>query len=192
MRFFLLLLLTLQLSSCRWFTGAGTTFFAWTNIKVPDGTPTFQQGFKDGCSTVLYARGNVYYRTRYSYRYDPKMIGNPEYRFGHSRGYTWCFQHMLQGQTGSQSSADKWLSQYGKQPMFDMAPADLGKAWGGMFDGLKAPGNPVASANPQGTDSGLDILQKGISGGEAGAGGTVFGGHPLWAGESSIKFMGIW
>lgn len=181
----LLLIIVLQLTGCKWFTDAGTPYFFGTNFEVPEGTPTFQQGFKDGCSTVLYARGNVFYRTRYGYRYDPKMIGNPEYRFGHSRGYTWCFQHMLQGTTGASKSPDRYIMPYGASA-FDMSAGNVNDAWGGFWGGLSS---PVGSSSV-GLDSSLSILQQGIAGGTAGAGGTVFGGNPLWAGGSSGQFFG--
>lgn len=183
MKKILLLVLLLSLGGCKWFTGMGTTYFAGTGFKIPEGTPVFQKGYKDGCSTVLYARGNVWYRTRYGYRYDPKLIGNPEYRFGHARGYTWCFQHILQGTTGGSRSSDRWLFQYGYDSTFNAG--NINNAWGGFFGGATSP----LGASGVGWDSSFDILQKGISGGVAGDGQNAFG-NPLWYGGSSGQFFG--
>jgi hypothetical protein len=181
----LFIIFLLPLPACKWATGAGTPFFKWSNINIPEGTPTFQQGFKDGCSTVLYARGNEWYRTRYSYRYDPKLIGNPEYRFGHSRGYTYCFQSII-GPLPL-ASFDRYISPYGNNPVFEMSVADgaINKAWGGFF---ATPGESVlgGSATP-GTDGGFDAM-FGLWGG--GGSGSVFGAHPLWAGGSKNQIFG--
>lgn len=168
----------LQLGACKWFTGAGTPYFSWSNFKVPDGTPAFQQGYKDGCSTVLYARGNIWYRTRYGYRYDPKMIGNPEYRFGHSRGYTWCFQQVLSGTGGPVGSWDKYIQPYGYDSTFTVPTDGVSKAWGDFFQGGVASPIPSASLN-----SIFDDLSGGSSGG-------AFSAHPIWAGHSKGQIFG--
>ncbi len=175
----LLLFLLIQVFGCKWITNSGTPYFEWTNFKIPQGTPAFQAGYKDGCSTVLYARGNVYYRTRYSYRYDPKMIGNSEYRFGHSRGYTWCFQQVVAGTSGPVGSFDKYLNPGGYDPTFNAG--NINDAWGGMFGGgLDAP----IKANPA---NGFDAMFDVWSGG---SGGGVFSANPLWAGGSKGQFFG--
>jgi hypothetical protein len=175
----LLLFLLVQVFGCKWFTSIGAPYFEWTNFKVPQGTPAFQAGYKDGCSTVLYSRGNVYYRTRYSYRYDPKMIGNPEYRFGHSKGYTWCFQQVIAGTSGPVGSFDKYLNPGGYDRTFDAG--NINDAWGGLFGtGLDAP----IKANPA---NGFNAMFDVWSGGE---GGGVFSANPLWAGGSKGQFFG--
>jgi hypothetical protein len=74
--------------------------------------------------------------------------------------------------------------------MFDTSPNDINNAFDGMFDGISAPIN--TNSTPGGLNAIFDVYQKGISGGEAGAGGSVFGSNPLWSGEKGVGFMGIW
>ncbi|MBM3579341.1 MAG: hypothetical protein FJX34_01030 [Alphaproteobacteria bacterium] len=164
--------------------------FPFTGFKVPPGTAAFQSGYKDGCGGVLYARGNVLYRTRYDFHYDPKMIGNPDYKFGYSRGWSWCFQQVIQPTTGVSRSPDRYLLPYGQPQPFDTSPSNINNAWGGFFaTGLEAPGNSTSTAG--GIDGSLSILQKGIAGGSAGAGQAAFD-NPLWSGQTGVSFMGIW
>jgi hypothetical protein len=179
----LLLFFLVQIDGCKWFTNAGTPYFKWTSFKIPQGTPAFQAGYKDGCSTVLYARGNVYYRTRYSYRYDPKMIGNPEYRFGHSRGYAWCFQQVVAGTSGPVGSFDKYLNPGGYDSTF--SAGNINDAWGGMFSGTNQAGldAPIKPNPANGFDAMFDVWSGGAS-------GSVFGANPLWAGGSKGQFFG--
>ena len=184
MKVFLLIFTLFSLNGCKWFTNAGTPFFLGTGFKVPPGTPTFQKGFKDGCSSVLYSRGNVWYRTRYKYKYDPKMIGNPEYRFGHSRGYTWCFQQVIQGVSGPNASFDKAFLPYGYDSTH--SAANIGNAWGGFFAGGESVLSASTTTPGSGFNSIFDVLQKGSSG----SGATAFGTNPLWAAGSSGQFLG--
>ncbi len=179
----LVLILLSLLSSCRWFGEATTPFFSWTNFKVPPGTPVFQQGYKDGCSTVLYARGNVFYRSRYSYKFDPKMIGNTEYRFGHSRGYSFCFQHVLASTSGPVGSFDKYLSPQGYDKTYNAG--NINDTWDGALanDGVFS-GSVTTPGN--GLNGIFDVLQKGGSGETRG----VFDSNPLWAGGSKGQYFG--
>lgn len=171
-----LILFLIQLTSCQWFSTIGSPFYTMTNFKIPDGTPAFQQGFKDGCSTSTYARSNVLYRSRYGYRYDPKMIGNAEYRFGHSRGYTWCFQQSIAGATGALGSWDRYLHPYGYDTTF--SSGDINSAWGGFFKGSGS------LAQPAGGDVG------GFMGTLTNSSGSVMNSNPLWAGGSSGQIFG--
>ncbi len=164
------------------------TFLPFTNFKVPPGTKAFQAGYKDGCSSVLYARGNVFYRSRYDYRYDVKMSGNTEYKFGYSKGWGWCFVHIVGiSPDNTLGPPDGSLSPYGRQPMFDMSPNNVNNAWGGFFKGgLYAPIDPSASTSG-GLDASFSVLQEGVYG------GTTFGANPLWSsGNEGVGFMGIW
>ncbi len=183
----LIILLSYSLSACRWITGASTPFYSWTNFKVPEGTPVFQAGFKDGCSSILYARGNDFYRSRYSYRYDPTMIGNTEYRFGFQRGNSWCFQTILAVQTGPRGGGlGKFLFVYGNDSWgFDASPGSINTT--GLFGGNVS--NPISSDNS--INGFFDVLQKGTdAGGVGGVGYTTFGANPLWSGGSSGQFLG--
>ncbi len=180
------------MTGCKWFSSAGTTYYAWTNFKVPEGTPVFQQGFKDGCSTVLYARGNDFYHTRYKYKYDPTLIGNTEYRFGHQRGYTWCFQTVLSAVSGPNGAPDKFLFVYGNESWgFDASPGDINNS--GLFGGQGGDSafNSSLTTPGSGVNAMFDVFQKGTdSTGVGGVGGTVFGTNPLWSGGSSGQFLG--
>jgi hypothetical protein len=100
-------------TSCQYFKSASTPYFMFTNFKVPDGSPNFQEGYRDGCSTVLYARGTVFYRNRYGFKFNPNKINDPEYNFGHQRGYSWCFQHGVQGNTGPKTPITRAIDPYG-------------------------------------------------------------------------------
>jgi hypothetical protein len=170
-----LILLISGLGSCKWFTSAGSPTFAWTNIKVPEGTPVFKQGFKDGCSSSTYARGNSIYRMRYGFKFDPKLISNSEYRFGHQRGYTFCFLYMLQGDSG-RGSFDLYLFPQGNSDTW--TAKDINSAWGGFFDGLSAPIQPGGG--------GIDGIFSDLTAGGQGA----LSGNPLWAGGSHGQFFG--
>ena len=194
MRFLFLILIAASFVSCKMFSIPGKiVFLPFTNFKVPPGTPIFQSGYKDGCSSVLYARGNMFYRSRYEYRYDPNMIGNAEYKFGYSKGWGWCFSNVV-GISPSGApigSVTDFVSPYGRSPTFDMSPNDINNAWGGMFgSGLSSPID--SNSTPGGLNAIFDIYQYGISGGQAGAGQSAFGGNPLWSGERGVGFMGIW
>jgi hypothetical protein len=177
-KFLIFILLILNLNSCKWISDAGTPFYSMTGIKVPPGTPSFQKGFRDGCETVTYARGNPLYRTFYKgYRFDPKMVGNSEYRFGHSRGVSFCFMQVI---SNVHSSADNYLNYYDPT----MAAQDYNTVGDGLFDGgvfsqsLTTPGN--------GIDGIFDVLQKG----GGGTTGSAFTSNPLWAGGSVGQFFG--
>lgn len=188
---FLLALLSQAIIGCRWITSAGTPFFYGTNFKVPDGTPTFQKGFRDGCSTLLSARGNDFYRSRYSYRYDPSLIGNTEYRFGHQRGYSFCFQST----TGPMNigSFDKFLFPHGNNAFINGAVGSINNS--GLFG--SGPGNNSAFSTSlttpgNGLDGMFDVLQKGNDDGGVGGGGsgTAFTGNIFWASGSSGYLLG--
>jgi hypothetical protein len=102
---FLNLLLIFIVSAC------SSPFYSGTNIKVPDGTPSFKKGFVDGCSTLTYARGNLFYRMRYKNKatYNPKMIDNTEYNFGYTKGRSWCFHHVVSGKSAPKGSFMKYI-----------------------------------------------------------------------------------
>jgi hypothetical protein len=181
---FFSLIIFLELSGCKWITTATTPVLMFSNVKVPDGSPAFQKGFRAGCETTLYSRGNVWFRTRYKYNYDPKMIGNPEYRFGHSRGYSACF-HAIVG--ANQSSFDRYIAPgtpagggfgYG---VFDTKAVDIGGAWGGFFgdSGIQN----IFNMSEGGMNGNFTLLS-------GGGGKGALSDNPLWAGGSSGQFFG--
>lgn len=181
-RFFLLTFLILSCSGCKWFSNMGSVFFKWTDFKTPDGTPAFQAGWKDGCNTSSYSRGNVWYRTWHKHGYNPKMIGNPEYRFGYGRGYSWCFQNVLSGIGGPQASFDRALFPYASNAtygygVFDTKADDIGTNWGGFFGG-----NIMNSASNGSWDDIWGVVQTG--------GGKTALGTVLWEGGSQGQFFG--
>jgi len=173
----LLIIFLLDLSGCKWFGAIGRPYLSFAGFKIPDGTPAFQQGFKDGCSTSLYSRGNVLYRNRYGYRYDPKMIGNPEYRFGHSRGYTWCFQQVVTGYGGPNSSFDKIIQPHGYDDTF--SAGNINSAWGGFF---ATPAPNVINIENGGLDGVMTVFGSGAN--------SAFGANPIWAGNSKGQLFG--
>ncbi|MBM3589781.1 MAG: hypothetical protein FJX30_00175 [Alphaproteobacteria bacterium] len=177
-KIFLIIFLIITSASCQWIKDSGTPFFSMMNIKIPPGTPTFQKGFRDGCENIVYARGNPLYRAKYKgFRFDPKMIGNSEYRFGHSRGQSFCFMHVI---SNVHNSADNYLNYYDPT----MMAQNYNTVGDGLFDGgvfsqsLTTPGN--------GIDGIFDVLQKG----GGGTTGSAFSSNPFWAGGSVGQFFG--
>jgi hypothetical protein len=103
MFFLFRLIVLLTIASCNYFS----PFYSRTEIKIPKGTPSFQKGFVDGCSTITHARGNMYYRLKYDFAHDPKLIDNSEYNFGYIRGRSWCFHQLPSARSGT-------FTQYGQ------------------------------------------------------------------------------
>lgn len=167
----LLLFTFLFFSSCRFIESADTPFTMGAGFKVPAGTPVFKQGFRDGCSTLFYARGNGFYRWKHKYRYNPKMHHNPEYRLGYKRGMSYCFNTIVPGVT----SADRHLV-YNRTDD-SMLAKDYNKT-GFFSEGLGFPGQ---------TSGGLSSVLTTFWGtGE----NSVMGGNILWAGGSKGQFFG--
>jgi hypothetical protein len=149
-------------------------------MKVPKGSKAFQQGFKDGCSSVLYTRGNVYYRTKYSYRYDAKMIDNPEYRFGHGQGYNLCFTETISGvASGPSASFDRYLDPNKLQGSW-MAAVD----YNSVVPGFLGSGYALSAGTGGDVNGIFGTWTNGIQG------GTALGSDPLWSGGSSGQFFG--
>ncbi len=142
------------------------------SFKIPEGTPAFKRGYRDGCSQILYSRGNMFYRFKHRYHYDTKMNGNAEYRFGYKRGISYCFNSITPGVT----SPDRMLFQH-KDPILAM---DYNNTAGGMFDGV----DPFIPAADFG---GLDGVFKVWSGSGS---NSALSANPLWAGGSSGQFFG--
>lgn len=162
--------------------GFDSPYNKWTNFRIPEGTKDFQTGYKDGCSTAFYSRGNAFYRNRYEYRFDPKMINNQEYRFAHARGYTYCFTYIAGSANGPVSSFDRYINHHGYDATYNKA--DINDAWDGFFNKGLMGDNMLNSG--KGLDGILDVYQKG----ESGNGMTVFGGNPLWTNGSRGQFLG--
>lgn len=187
-KFLTVVLLLVGFTSCKLFSIPGkVTAFPGLDIKIPPGTTAaFQAGYKTGCSAVLYARGNVLYRTLHDYNYDPKMMGNKDYRTGYSRGWGWCFTNVigLNPGGGILGSSDQALYPHG-QTEFNTNPSNVNSAWGGFF---KTPVPDVIETG-SGLDGSVNFWQTGIGGS-----GTALGGNPLWSGQGSsgLNFMGIW
>lgn len=156
-------------------------YLSFLNYEVPNGSPNFQDAYKAGCETVLYARGNGLYRTRYhGHKFNPKMIDNPEYRFGFSRGYSYCFNFIVGGGhfgtiSGTGGSSDDYI--YGKGTAFDMGTSSINNTVNyGPLDWLIIPDG--------GLNGSVDVLQKG-------RGGTVMGSHPFWGTWQKNQFFGL-
>jgi hypothetical protein len=183
----ILLISLMFLGSCSWFIDVATPVVMGGSPKVPEGTPVFKRGWQDGCSTVTYARGNFLYKFLYKHRYDTKMIGNPEYRFGYSRGYSVCFHVILGGGSAPQSSFDRYILPYGNNSVIDMSikPNALNNAWHGFFGDASGIWKGDLTNSNVTLESVMDVWQKSENGG-----GTVFGGHPLWAGGSKGQIFG--
>jgi hypothetical protein len=169
---------------CAWFTSASLPYYTGTSFKIPDGTPIFQRGYKDGCSTVLYARGNDFYRSRYKYRYDPNLIGSAEYRFGHQRGYTFCFQTILAATIGPyKGSGLDAIYPYGSATGAGFEVKYSGNVNSNGFFGGSSDVNAIWATVPaDGLNATFGVFQKGTdASGKGGAGATPFGGNLIWS-----------
>ncbi|MFT6331880.1 MAG: hypothetical protein ACJAW3_000200 [Lentimonas sp.] len=172
----ILILILLSFSNCKAVTGARRYFYLGTQYSVPDGTPIFQKGYRDGCENGIYSRGNAFYRTKYNgYNYDYSLIENPEYKFGYGKGYGYCFTTNTVG-GHSLGGSDAFI--YGKGVPFDMGR-------GNIDDTLNYEtghwSNPFASG--KGLDGVVDSIQspKGFS---------VFGSHPLYGTTNEKQIFG--
>jgi hypothetical protein len=175
------------ITSCKWITGAKVHNLAFTNIRVPPGTPNFQKGYKDGCSTVLYSRGNTFYRTKYSYRLDADLIDDSEYYFGRKRGYNFCFGYIT-GASGHLSKGwDAYI--YGQGTPFDMGKGNINDTVIGRPSGSQ--GGKTANVFDTwgdmkgGVGGSLGVLQKNRTND-----GGVFGGH-IFYGKTSKQMNQI-
>ncbi len=165
----ILLITLLFFTSCRWFEAADTPFQMFGNFKVPEGTPVFKRGYRDGCATMLHARGNGFYRWKHKYNYNPKMHHHPEYRFGYKRGMSFCFNSITPGVT----SWDRHLYYHKDNSMM---AKDYNST--GLFDG----GVDVPGSNSDLTNVLQAFWGKGKN--------SVMGGNVLWAGGSEGQFFG--
>lgn len=187
MKKYLIILILIFINSCRWFEGADTTYFSMTNFKIPEGSPSFKKGYKDGCSTALYSRGNTFYRTKYKYSFDTKMIDNEEYRFAFARAYGYCFSRYVSSTGGGRGSFDRYLFPYKAangfaDTGFDMSARNWNSTWGtGTFQDID--NSPLGgSIVPNGGFNGIfDVW---------GRGSGALSGDPLWSGGSKGQFFG--
>ena len=163
----ILLISSLLLTNCRWFTDAKLSPMAFGKAIEVEGTPKFKMGFKDGCETVLHARGYGFYRSKYKWKFNPDLIDDPEYSFGRKRGYNYCFGYVIGGSGHFSGGWDKYiLGNFGGTP-FNMGKASIdGTVPGGdVFNVLNVPAGGVSGS--------LDVLSGGNGGGALSA-------HPFW------------
>lgn len=178
-KIFIIIFIIFSITSCRWITSAGTSNIAFTNIKVPPGTPKFQKGYKDGCATLLYARGYGPYRARYDFSLDPKLLDDSEYMFGRKRGYSFCFNYVVGGAGQFAGGWDQII--YGQGTPFDMGKGNIDDTlqYGNVFDSWGSSGG--------GVDGSIDLLQTNRVGG--GSKTSVFGGH-IFYGRNTGQILG--
>lgn len=175
-KIFSILLLALSLNSCLWFTRDATdNFLRNFNVPNPPGTPNFKKGFKDGCSQILYSRGNFFYRMMFSYHYDTSLNYNKDYRFGYKRGYNACFLTII---ASKMPSFDKLLFPMGGGNDIGTgfySQMDYNDTTSGMFGGIL---NSSFGGDMNGVVENL------------GSGGGVLEANPLWAGGSKGQIFG--
>ena len=108
----------------------------------------------------------------HKYNYNTKLNGNSEYRFGYTRGKSFCFNYIV----GGVSSFDRMLFPH-KDPI---VAQDYNTTVDGMFGGVDS---PIPAADNGGLNGLFDMW--------AGSGSTsALGANPLWAGGSSGQFFG--
>jgi len=152
--------------------GCKSSFLSMTNFKVPDGTPMFQEGFRDGCGTILGARSTSLYRMKYAgYKFNPDYIDNPEYKFGYGKGWGYCFNYIVGAGYFGQGGADSYI--YGK----GATPFDMGKAsWDSTVNYEEGTWNNPT--NSEGGSNSIDGLWGEMQSPKGGF--TIFGSHPLY------------
>lgn len=75
----------------------------WGLSNTPEGTPTFQKGWNDGCDTGLHAYGNNWYNATYDgFKQDMELIDNPEYYRAWKDAFTYCRWHVYHWSRGWQ------------------------------------------------------------------------------------------
>jgi hypothetical protein len=171
-----ILMLVLALGGCKLFSGPKSYFLSNMNYNVPQGTPAFQQGWRDGCENGLYARGNALYRSKYNgYQYTIELMDNPEYKFGYGRAYGYCFTLNTAG--AHDGGFDQFI--YARGVPFDMGRASID---GTMNYETGTWSNPIHVKN-KGVDSIFDSIQspKGFS---------AFGSHPLYGTPNDKQIFG--
>lgn len=177
LKIFITIVLIFTLNNCRWFTGAGQPFLSGTRIHTPPGSPKFKKGFNDGCSTVLFARGNYFYRMLHKHTYDPKLIDDSEYAFGYKRGYSYCFQYSVGPTAQFGGGSDMYLYPYKNASN----PFDQGMTAGSIDSTISY------GALQWWTAGSLDGV---ISQTQNSGNGSVFGSYPGWGTPSTGQFFG--
>ena len=166
------------LSNCRWITGAKLSPMKFMQTIEVEGTPKFKLGFKDGCASTFYSRGNALYRLKYGWKFNTDLIDDPEYSFGRKRGYNYCFGYVVGGTSHFRGGWDRYIMGHG--PAFDMGKGSIdgvtGSYSGNIFDVLNVPSGGV-SAN-------VEVLSGGSD--------SVMSAHPFWGsrGMESGKLIG--
>jgi hypothetical protein len=171
-----LLIAILFLSNCKLFTGSRRYLVANTNYSIPDGTPVFQQGWRDGCENGLYSRGNTFYRTKYNgFQYSPDLMDNPEYKFGYGKAYSYCFTLNTAGEHSG--GFDAFI--YAKGAPFDMERTSIDRTVNYEVGSW----SNAANVKHKGVDGNFDAIQspKGFS---------VFGSHPLYGTTNEKQIFG--
>jgi hypothetical protein len=171
-----LLIILISLGNCKFFTGARSYFYLGTKYAIPDGTPIFQKGYRNGCENGIYSRGNVLYRSKYhNFNYDYSLINNPEYKFGYAKGYGYCF---TTNTSGNQSAGGFDVFIYAKGLPFDMGRNSIDNTVNYETGHWK---NPFASG--KGINGIADAVQspKGFS---------AFGTHPLYGTSNKEQIFG--
>lgn len=150
------------------------------NYTIPDGSPMFQKGWKDGCENGLYSRANALYRTKYNdFNYDPSSIDNPEYRFGYGKAYGYCFTMNTAGGHGAPGlgGADAFI--YGRGVPFDMGRKSIDET----LNYEAGSWNNAATVKFNGVDGNFDAITKS-------KGFSVFGSHPLYGTPNDQQIFG--
>ena len=178
----ILLISVLFVSSCGWMfsndPGLGifrSPKFSFAQIKMPAGSPTFQKGYADGCATVLSSRGNWFYRSLYNkYQFDYEYLNDKEYKFGHARGYNFCFFSIVGPVGYFGGGADLYI--FGKNS--GLETNDLNDAWQqGNVDWFQDSFGDVGG--------GVGGSFKSFS--EKG-GKNILGSHPFWGSQPDQIF----
>ena len=94
MRWFMISCTTLLLSACN-----NLAFRPAMHPNIPtDGTPLYQQGFKEGCNTGMTIYGNDVVRMQYSTQVTPELMQQKTYKNAWKLGNRYCRFHVSQVQ----------------------------------------------------------------------------------------------
>jgi hypothetical protein len=101
--------MAISMSSCR----NGKFYPAWAKplsldiADAPEGSPIYQQGYRDGCESGFKGYSQPYNKVWWKFRQDPKLRGNPVYYKIWKDAYSYCAAYALSASMNGIGNVDK-------------------------------------------------------------------------------------